>query len=118
MAGRDFGLVRYEFKRVDGKGKVLVAHQTPSALVRAARDDSLTPFEAAALMAYYSAQAAGILDQMKADLPTGGPDVDRALALLDAYQFREVPLDDDGNPVADGGAEPDPTGPRTPASAS
>lgn len=118
MAARDFGLVRYEFKRANGKGRTFIAFQTPSALVRATRRDSDNAFEAGMLMAYYSAQAAGILGQMKVDFPQEGSDLDRALALGDAYQFREVPLDDDGNPIGSDGADADPTAPRTPASAS
>ena len=118
MASRDFGLARYEFKRANGKGRVFKAFQTPSALVRATRADTANPYEAAELMAYYSAQAAGIVGQMGVDLPPDGSDLDRALALFDAYQFREVPLDDDGNPVAEGDVGPDPTGPSSPASAS
>lgn len=109
MASRDFGLVRYEFKRANGKGRVFKAFQTPSALVRATRDDSLNPFEAASLMAYYSAQAAGILGQMGVTWEADATDLERALALFDAYQFREVPVDDDGNEVADGGSDSDPT---------
>ena len=120
MASRDFGLVRYEFKRVDGKGKVFEAWQTPSAFVNATRNDDLNPFEAAAVTAYLSAEAAGIVRQMKVDVPPDGGDLDRALAFFNAYTFHEVPLDDDGNPVAagKGGPGPDPTAPSSPASAS
>ena len=119
MASRDFGLVKYQFKKVDGKGRVFTAFQTPSALVRASRVDTSNPFEAGALLAYYSAQAAGIVGQMRVDMPEDGSELDRALALLDAYQFKEIPIDDDGNEVApDEGGDPDPTAPSSPASAS
>ena len=117
MASRDFDLVRYEYKRVDGKGRVLTAHQTPSAIVRASKADTDTDIESGMLLAYYSAQAAGILGQMKFGAPDGASDLDRALALFDSYTFTAVALDDDGNPVKPGG-EPDPTAPSSPASAS
>lgn len=119
MASRDFGLVKYEFKRVNGKGRTFVAYQTPSAMVRATMADQDNPLEQGALLAYYSAQAAGIFGQMKVDMPPEASDMDRALALFDAYNFRLVPLDDEGRELsADDAGEPDPTVPRPPASAS
>lgn len=119
MASRDFGLARYEFKQVNGKGRTFVAFQTPSSLVRATQYETTNGIAAGILLPYYAAQAAGILGQMKVELPVDGTDLDRALALFDAYQFREVPIDDDGNELpSDEGGEPDPTAPRTPASAS
>lgn len=116
---RDFGLVKYEFKRVNGKGRRFIAWQTPAAFVNATRNEDLNPFEAGAVTAYLSAQAAGIVGQMNVDLPADGSDLDRAMALLDAYTFREIPTDDDGNELKpDEPSEPDPTAPSSPASAS
>lgn len=114
MASRDFGLIRYDLRRVDGTGGTFHAYQTPSSYVRAARHDELNPFEMGALMAYYAVRAAGILGDMGVDVSRCKGDLDRALRLFDAYQFHEVPLDDDGRPV-DGegdGDEPDPTSPN------
>ena len=119
MASRDFGLVRYEFKRANGKGRTFIAFQTPSALVRSTMVDPDNPFAQGELLAYYSAQAAGIIGQMKVDMPSDCTDMDRALALFDAYNFRIVPLDDEGRELpSEGEGEPDPTAPSSPASAS
>lgn len=118
MASRDFGLLRYDFKRVDGKGEAFHAFQTPSSYVRAVRHDELNPFETGALMAYYAVRAAGILGDMGVDVSHCKSDLDKALKLFDSYQFHEVPLDDDGNELereGDGG-EPDPTSPNPPLS--
>lgn len=119
MASRDFGLIKYELKRVDGKGETYTAYQTPSAYVRASRRDDLNPFEMGALMAYYAVRASGIVGELGVDLSHRKGDLEKALALFDAYNFREVPLDDDGNELdPDEGDGPDPTGPRPQASPS
>lgn len=118
MASRDFGLLRYDYKRADGRGETFHAFQTPSAYVRAVRHDDLNPFEAGTLMAYYAARAAGILGDMGVDVSHCKGDLDKALKLFDSYQFHEVPLDDDGNELerGDGDGEEDPTPPNPPLS--
>lgn len=119
MASRDFGLVKYEVRRVDGTGETYTAYQTPSAYIRATRHDELDFYEMGVLMAYYAVRAAGILGALGVDVSHRKTDLDRALALFDVYTFREVLLDDEGNELdADEEDEPDPTGPRSRASAS
>lgn len=109
MASTDFNLARLEFKRADGSGEVLSCHETPSALVRATRASagSEPPETLPLLVAYFSAEAKGLLPEMGVELPRSKGPLDKALALFDAYVFREVRLDDDGRPLDEG--EPDPT---------
>lgn len=119
MAGKErapfqigFGFVRYEAKRIDGKGPVYTFYQTPSAAVRSNRLGATDTDERILTVAYFSAEAAGALGQMGVDFSDCESVRDKVLKLFDCYRIRLFPLDDDGEELPDPESEegePDPT---------
>lgn len=109
MASRDFSLANFEFKRNDGSGEVMACPESASAFIRANKATAkggVSDVEHGFLIAFYSAQAAGLLDEMDLDLSGCKTDEERMLRLFDRYAVREVLNDDDGN---EAGGEQDPT---------
>ena len=111
---RDFGLCKFIYKRVDGKGKTIECPRTPAALVnglekfsgpKGPADDLRQSF----WIGYLSLKAQNMLDKFDMDLPADASDEERCEWLMGHYSQAVYAMDDDGNVIEDDDFEPDPT---------